>query len=186
MRSSTKFGQLIRFKSGLLAIKYALFPLIIVAAQLAFGQTPTTQVSGITFEPVPGPNQNTTIKINWATNGNGGNRLVVLKDATGVFNPVDNTNTSTFNANADYTANVTDLDAGAGVVKAVAVISGGGQTITVTNIPANTMLAVQIFEFGDSPASPDYNLATNATNPRSFQFFTSNGTKTSGTMPPPP
>lgn len=180
MRRSKKVGRGISFNSVISKTHYFLSFLILLSSQIAWSQ-PTTQVSGITFEPVPGANQNTTIKINWSTNGTGGvGRLVVLRDATGVFTPTSNVNTTTLNANADFSL-ASDLDAGAGVAKAVAVISGGAQTVTVSNIAANTTYIVQVYEFSDDASSPDYLLTSNNTNPRHFIFYTSNGTFTKPT-----
>jgi len=136
------------------------------------------QVTGLTFAPVGG--SATSLKISW-TSGTGVGRIIVVKDAAGVFDVAtisnNTTNIATLGANSDYSA-ATDKDGGTGVVKIVAAISGAGTNVTVTNLVAGTTYYVQAYEFTNTAANPTYNLTTSATNPKGVVFYTATGSFT--------
>jgi hypothetical protein len=149
---------------------YTLFAsLFVLATSASWAQT---QASAITFEPVPGTP--TSLKINWTEGTATAGRIVVIKDALGTFKPTNGTDITTLGANSNYTS-ATDKDPGSGVVKIVAAIAGSGASVTVSNLVANSRYFVQIYEFTGTSISPTYLLTTNSTNPRSFTFYTTNG-----------
>lgn len=104
---------------------------------------PTTAASSITFTPV----RATTLKINW-TNGNGANRIVVVRASSAVdFTPSDAT---------AYTAN-TNFALGTAVGTACKVVyNGTGSSTVVTHLSASTTYHISIFEYNGSSTTANY------------------------------
>ena len=89
----------------------------------------------------------TSLTLNW-TNGNGENRIVVLREANPVsFIPVDGT---TYTANADFNAG-TDVGTNEKVV-----YNGNGSTVDVTGLTPGTLYYAIIYEYNCAPGSEDY------------------------------
>ena len=110
--------------------------------------TQAQQATNITFQPVPATP--TSLTINW-TNGGVVGRIVVVKNATGTWKPVNGANITTLNANPSFTFGTNDQDAGAGVAAVVFAGTGPGP-VTVTNLVSGTPYFVQVYEFTVSAA----------------------------------
>jgi hypothetical protein len=131
-----------------------------------------TQASGITFEP--GGN-NTSLKINWTSGTATTGRIVIIKNASGTFNPANGTDIATLGFNSSFST-ASDLDGTTGgVAKGVFSVTGAGATVTVTNLAENTPYYIHVYEFTGTSANPTYLLTTNATNPQGFSFYTTSG-----------
>ena len=135
---------------------------LILSSFLAVAQ-PTNQVTNVIVKPVSGSSD---IRFDW-TNGNGNKRLVIIKDATGVFSP---TNGSTYAANPDFTAG-TNIQTGGGVVKSV--FDGTGTTVTVSNLTPGNVYRVEVYEYNTAGNLYQKNVATR--NPLWFRTFTTTG-----------
>ncbi len=95
---------------------------------------PTVQASNITFTNV----STTSFKVNW-TNGNGANRIVLIKSGSAVnFIPVNNT---CYTANTVFSSG-TQLGTGN-----YSVFSDVGNNCTITGLIANTSYYVAIYEY---------------------------------------
>ncbi len=130
---------------------------------------PTVQASAI----IPIPNATaTSLQFNW-TNGNGGNRIVVIGTTNGVYTPVNGAPAPT--PNTSFTV-APDLDPGAGDVRCV--VNGNVSTVTVTNLTVNTPYWIRIYEYNGPSATPTYSFVANTTNPIYFQNVTTAGANT--------
>ncbi|MCX6208388.1 MAG: hypothetical protein NTZ59_02505, partial [Bacteroidetes bacterium] len=113
---------------------------------------PTTQTSAISFTNVAA----TAMTINW-TNGDGANRLVVVKQGSAVTGtPVDATS---------YTPN-TAFGSGSTIATGEFVVFGccsGGNSVTVTGLNPNTTYHIAIFEFNGSGGAENYIITSPAT-----------------------
>lgn len=104
---------------------------------------PTAQASAVTFANVTSQ----SFTINW-TNGNGSNRLVVLRSGGAVnSNPVD---AATYSAAASFPTG-TEIGTGNFVVYA-----GTGNTVNVTGLSPATTYHVAIYEFNGSAGTENY------------------------------
>jgi hypothetical protein len=94
------------------------------------------------------------MNISW-TNGNGSNRIVVMKAFSAVTgNPTQGTN---------YTANSL-FGAGATIAPTEFVVyNGSGNSVTVTGLDAKTQYCIRIFEYNTCGTTPFYLLPTTAT-----------------------
>ena len=89
----------------------------------------------------------TSLTLNW-NNGDGDNRIVVLREANPVsFVPVDDT---TYSANADFSSG-TDVGTNEKVV-----YNGNGSTVDVTGLTPGTLYYAVIYEYNCAPGSEDY------------------------------
>lgn len=147
-----------------------LISLLILTTSASWAQ----QATAIVFQPNPGSTNSLTI--NW-TNGTGVGRIVVVKNSTGSWKPVNAANITTLNANVNFTAGSNDQDAGSGVAAVVFAGTGSGP-VTVTNLTAGNSYFVQVYEFSGTTTSPVYDLSKTATNPKGFSFYTSSGSYT--------
>ncbi len=140
----------------------------VISSWVSYAQ-PSMQASNITVTPI---GNGTSLRFDWG-NGNGANRIVIVR--TGVYSPVDGT--AAPSSDPDFNMGG-DLDPGAGIAKCVfnSVADGGGTTVTVTNLVANTVYAVQVFEYNGSGVSTLYNRIADSNNPLNFQSFISSGT----------
>jgi Concanavalin A-like lectin/glucanases superfamily/Secretion system C-terminal sorting domain len=106
--------------------------------------SPTTQASNLTFSNV-GRNSAT---LSW-TDGNGADRIVVMRNYTAM----DTTNIPTdgriYTASSTY-GNGSEIGSGGFVV-----YSGSGNSVTVTGLTAGNYYSAEVFELND-PASPKY------------------------------
>jgi len=90
----------------------------------------------------------TSLTLNW-TNGDGDNRIVVLREANPVtFVPVDGT---TYTGNSDYSA-ATDVSGNGEYV----VYNGNGSTVDITGLTPGTLYYAVIYEYNCAPGSEDY------------------------------
>src|SRR6185295_8285294 len=103
---------------------FTLFSVLLLSTIIAKAQT---QASAIVMEATSQNIPAATLALNFTwTSGTGTQgRIVVIRDATGVFTPPNGTNITTLGANSDFSA-ATDKDAGAGIAKVVAVFNGAG------------------------------------------------------------
>jgi hypothetical protein len=104
---------------------------------------PTVQASAVNFTAV-GQNSMT---VNW-TNGNGTNRIVLVKQVTAVdSNPVDGTS---YTANTAYSSG-SQIGSGNYVV-----FNGTGNSVTVTNLAGGTVYQFAVYEFNGSGGTQNY------------------------------
>ncbi len=90
----------------------------------------------------------TLLTLNW-TNGDGDNRIVVMREGSAVsFVPTDG---NTYTANSDYSA-ATDVSGNGEYV----VYNGNGSTVDVTGLTPGTLYYATIYEYNCSPGSEDY------------------------------
>lgn len=130
---------------------------------IACGGTPTTAASGVTF-PSIGTN---SLNISW-TNGDGANRIVVVREGAAVT--ATPTNNTTYTANGALGSG-TDMGSNQYVV-----YNGTGSTVTVTNLNPATTYHVAVFEYNCFPGIESY-----------MPVFTTNiGNETTLATPPPP
>ncbi len=115
---------------------------------------PTTQASNISFTSV-GANQMT---LNW-TNGNGSNRVVVMKSGGAV--DADPSDAATYTANTIFGSG-SQIGTGNYVV-----YNGTGTSVTVTGLSASTTYYARVYEYNGSSGSEDYYTATATNNPNS-------------------
>lgn len=115
---------------------------------------PTTQASNLTFSNVSASG----FTIGW-TNGNGANRIVLVKATNAVdANPNDAT---------AYTANTT-FGSGTQIgVGNYVVFNGTGNSVNVTGLSANTVYHVAVYEFNGSSTAINYLTSTPLTGSRS-------------------
>ncbi|MGV8018097.1 MAG: T9SS type A sorting domain-containing protein [Ignavibacteria bacterium] len=140
----------------------------------AISAEPTTQAGSVNFTAVQ-PNQFT---INW-TNGNGSNRLVLVKSGSAVDGtPADQTS---YTADAVF-GNGTMIGTGN-----YTVYNGTGSSVTVTGLSSNTTYHVAIFEFNGSGTTVNYLTTTPATGSQTTTMppaatYTWNGATTDWTV----
>jgi Secretion system C-terminal sorting domain len=123
----------------------------LTGSQSTVPNAPSTQASNITFTS-PAANGFT---INW-TNGNGGNRIVVINSSLITFSP---TAATTYTANTDFSAG-TDLGSGQKCV-----FNGSGNSVAITGLSPNTQYFVRVFEYNGATALESYNINAAASNP---------------------
>jgi hypothetical protein len=115
-----------------------------------FALPPSSNASNLSFTSV----EATSMNINW-TNGDGANRIVVLREANAVdFVPSSGTN---------YVAN-NDFSAGTGLGPSTdnkVIYNGSGSTVNVTGLSFNTTYHVAIFEYNGSGGSTESYLTNN-------------------------
>ena len=151
-----------------------IYTLLISLLVLTTSASLAQQATAILFQPNPGSTNSLTI--NW-TNGTGVGRIVVVKNSSGGWIPVNGANITTLNANVSFTAGTNDQDPGSGVAAVVFAGTGSGP-VTVSNLSSGISYFVQVYEFTGTTASPVYVLTSNSTNPKGFSFYTSNGSFT--------
>lgn len=122
--------------------------------QFTLANEPSTQATAITYSLLA-PN---SLTLNW-TNGNGTERLVLARQSAAVsVNPVDGTG---YTGNSDFSL-ATDVGSGNKVV-----YRGSGNSVTVTNLTANTDYHFRVYELNGSSASANYLTSTATGNPAS-------------------
>jgi hypothetical protein len=134
--------------------------------------TPTIASTAVSFTTVT----STGFRINW-TNGNGSNRLVVLRQGSTV-------NAAPVNANTYYTD--TNFGNGAQIGTGNYVVySGTSNTVTVSNLQPATAYYVSVYEFNGSGGIENYLTTTPATgnrttinSPVGWQIYTANTVNT--------
>ncbi len=90
----------------------------------------------------------TSLTLNW-TNGDGDNRIVVMREGSPVtFIPTDGT---TYTANSDFSV-ATDVSGNGEKV----VYNGSGSTVDVTGLTPGTLYYAVIYEYNCSPGNEDY------------------------------
>ncbi|QTA78941.1 Immunoglobulin-like fold-containing protein [Desulfonema limicola] len=105
---------------------------------------PTVQASGLSFSGIT----NNSLTVNWTTNGDGANRIVVMKPGSAIdANPVDGT---TYTANATFGSG-SQIGTGNYVV-----YNGTGSSVTVTGLTAGTTYYIAVYEFNGSGGSENY------------------------------
>ena len=122
---------------------------------------PSVRASSVNVPDYPSRNE-TQVTINW-TNGNGGNRIVVVRPSGDAETPpTDNNN---YTASASYTGGGDLL--GTGKV----VYNGTGNSVTVTNLTRDTEYEVQVYEYSRSGSIRNYYSGTfsDGDNPLSFR-----------------
>ena len=112
---------------------------------------PPTTVAPTVTVPTVGA---TSLGISW-TNGDGANRIVVMREANAVT--ATPTNNTTYSANSGFGLG-TDLGGNQYVV-----YDGSGSSITVTGLTPNTTYHVAVYEYNCLPGSEEY-LTTLSTN----------------------
>lgn len=130
--------------------------------------SPTVNASGLNFSNVSG----TSVTVNWA-NGNGGNRLLVVKaDSSINAFPLDGT---------DYTANAA-FGSGASLGNNNYVLyNGSGNTVTVTGLTANKKYYFRVIEYNKNTTTGNNALYLLGSNPQDYTItagsftFTGNG-----------
>ncbi len=115
--------------------------------------TPGTQVSDISVTSV----LPTSMTINW-TNGDGGNRLVVMREGSAV--DATPTNATTYTANSAFGTGGTELGTGNYVV-----YNGSGSSVGVTGLTGGNTYHIRVFEFNGVSGSEVYNVNAATGNP---------------------
>jgi len=130
--------------------------------QVVRGQAPTTQASNITFSSVTG----TGMTVSW-TNGDGIQRIVLIKTSNTFTDPVDGTDPV---ANATY-----------GGVGQQVIYNGNGNSVAVvfTN-PVPIYYWFKVYEYNGTGAATQYCLLAGTNNPTNQARGTLCGTKTVG------
>lgn len=114
---------------------------------------PTVQATAITVSGIT----DNSMTINW-TNGNGGSRIVVVRQTTATaIAPVD---AVTYTANPAVTGS---SSTGAG--NFVVFNASGSGPVTVTNLFSGTGYTIQVYEYDGGPGEENYLLATATNNP---------------------
>ncbi|NOZ47326.1 MAG: NDNF family protein, partial [Chlorobi bacterium] len=126
-------------------------------SQATVSAAPTTQSSSITFSSV----STTSMTINW-TSGDGTSRIVAVRetDQGTITNPSDNT---TYSASSDWSVKGGQL----GTSGYYIVYNGSSNTVSLTNLAANTTYWVQIFDYNNGAGSETYLTTTATGNPNS-------------------
>lgn len=128
--------------------------------QFTLANEPTTQATTVTFSSL----STTSLTVSW-TNGNGSERLVLARQGGAVsVNPADGTG---YTGNADFSL-ASDLGSGNKVV-----YRGTGNSVTVTNLTANTVYHFRVYELNGASASANYLTTTATGNPGSRTTLTS-------------
>ncbi len=148
--------------SGVKAFQ-VLFTIGMTIASFLVVAQPSNQVTNLIIKPVTGSSD---IRIDW-TNGNGTKRLVIVKDPTGVFTPV---NGSTYAPNPDFSLG-SNITTGGGIVKSV--FDNTGTTVTVSNLTPGTTYRVEVYEYTAAGSLYQTNVA--AGNPMWFRTFNTLG-----------
>ncbi|MCK6617497.1 MAG: hypothetical protein L6Q51_07610 [Cyclobacteriaceae bacterium] len=115
---------------------------------------PTVQATNITFTAFTG----NSLSISW-TNGNGAERLVLVKQGSAVN--VDPADGNSYTGNTNFST-ATDIGSGNKVV-----FRGAGNSVAVTNLAANTVYHFRVYELNGSGVSTNYFLSTASGNPSS-------------------
>ncbi|MFZ2906341.1 MAG: fibronectin type III domain-containing protein [Cyclobacteriaceae bacterium] len=122
--------------------------------QFTLANEPTTQATTVSFSSLA----TTSMTVGW-TNGNGSERLVVVREASAVsFTPSDGT---AYTGNSNFTA-ATDQGSGNKVV-----YRGNGNSVSLTNLTAGAVYHVRVYELNGSGQSANYFTSTATGNPAS-------------------
>ena len=123
----------------------------------ALYNTPTTQVTSILL---PSNSGGTQINVSW-TIGNGSNRVLFMKQGSGVItNPA---NDSTYTASSNWSS----LGSQLGTSGYYCIYNGSGNNVTVTNITPGASYTIQAFEYNGTPGSQQYFNSVATGNPNS-------------------
>lgn len=114
-----------------------------------YASQPTTQASSISFSNTG----MTSMTVSW-TNGNGANRIVVVK-ASGTPNAPTNGIT--------YTANTVFGSGGTIGTGEYVVYNGTGNTVDITGLTGSTTYTFKVFEYNGSAGTENYLTSSNAT-----------------------
>ena len=124
------------------------------ATRTGFTWLSTTQASNIGFPTI----EQTSLVLDW-TVGNADKRIVFVKQGTGaITNP---SNFTTYTASTDWNAKGTQI----GSSGYYCVYNGTGNTVTLTNLAANTQYTVYVFEYNGTAGKEVYYTSTATGNP---------------------
>ncbi|MGE4287402.1 MAG: T9SS type A sorting domain-containing protein [Salinivirgaceae bacterium] len=137
------------------ALNYLLTDAPTTSATTGTKGVPSVQASEINFTNLASDN----FTINWI-NGNGENRLVVMREGEQgtISTPVDNTN---YVASNDWTTKGTELESSGYYT----VYNGSGSSVSVSNLTPNTTYWVYVFEYNNPAGFESYNTNTETNNP---------------------
>lgn len=140
-------------------MKTALKDFFLSGVSESLAPAPGTQASLLVITNL----SSTSLSFSW-TNGNGANRLVLVK-ASSVVNsdPVDGT---------AYTAN-TVFGSGSQIGTGnYVVFNGSGNSVTITGLTANTFYHIRVYEYNGSGPTINYNVSSATSNPSYEPTFT--------------
>jgi hypothetical protein len=139
------------------AANYYLTDAPAISATTGTKGAPSVQASEINFTNLA----TNGFTINW-TNGNGENRIVVMRegDQGTISNPTDNT---TYTGNSDWTTKGTELETSGYYT----VYNGSENLVTVNNLVPNTSYWVYVFEYNNPTGFETYKVNTQTNNPAS-------------------
>ena len=123
-------------------------------SQATIVSEPVTQASAISFSNL----STTALTVNW-NNGSGSERLVIARQASAVS--IDPTDGIAYTGNPNFSA-ATDLGSGNKVV-----FRGSGNSVTVTNLQANTVYHFHVYELNGADVQSNYLITTTTNNPNS-------------------
>jgi hypothetical protein len=144
--------------------EFAIDDIVITATYAPTCTPPSTQASAINFTSV----SNTTATINW-TNGNGNNRIVVVKAGSAVAGTP--TNGTSYSASAIFGSGATIA------TNEYVVYNGNGSFVDVTGLSCNTTYHVKVFEYNNT------GICYLTTSPPSNSQITLNPSLTQQTLP---
>lgn len=127
--------------------------------------SPTVNASNLNFSNVNG----TSVTVNW-TNGNGGNRLLVVKaDSSINAFPLDGT---------DYTANAAFGSGNSLGINNYVLYNGTGNSVTVTGLTANKKYYFRVIEYNKNTTTGNNSLYLLGSNPQDYTITASGFTFT--------
>lgn len=127
--------------------------------------SPTVNASGLTFSNISG----TAVTVRW-TNGNGANRLLVVKaDSSINAFPLDGT---------DYTANTVFGSGNSLGNNNYVVYNGTGNSVTVTGLTANKKYYFRVMEYNKNTTTGNHALYLLGNNPQEYTLTTASFTFT--------
>ena len=111
---------------------------------------PTTQASNIIASNIT----SSTATIGW-TNGNGGNRIVIINTTNSFTDPINGSNPT---ANTSYSGSGEQV-----------VYNGSSNTVNITGLSQSTTYYVRVYEYNNSGLNTKYLISTANNNPNSFE-----------------
>ncbi len=123
------------------------------SVSLTVNQEPTTQATGVAYSSIGAVRLTAT----WS-NGNGGNRIVFMKQASS--DTATPTNGSTYTANHVFSGG-----SQIGSTGWYCVYKGTGSSVTVTGLSPETSYIVQVFEYNGTAGNEAYNKNSSTNNP---------------------
>lgn len=121
-------------------------PILLTFSNSGFVAEPTTQVSALTRVSVG----TTTLQLSW-TNGNGTNRLVLIREGSAVnADPVDGV---VYTADSNFSGSPQQVGTGNFVV-----FNGTGTGVTISGLAMNTVYHVRVYEFNQIGPNTNYRI----------------------------